>query len=507
MKKLLFIPLLVLIFLTACGNHTRTQLTVQTTDELSQVLDTAFARRLDVISTQPTAEDLTRFTEGRRPMQIVRPWALGTATRGDMDAVVTQTNALRDTTALFDMLATEYILYIYFGGDEVFFPVRDRIKEYINNQPYWYVWELGELFHTHLSTVIFDNHAVIGGHQLGIRYGFVVADIRFESARDGFRNLESGLYVAGFLLPCLPRKVLSIGTVLHFSMDESGASFFYSPVIALQVPDTGLPRYLTIIYTDDTEETLPLYVWDNGEPPVRDMRIESSLEFIQGIPVTAITVMGNPDGPEDSASANAARQFVLYANQLRREPIIVVDIRSNRGGTMTLQRRWFSRALGETPAPTNTELELTTNEDRRWLFWVESQRRRGHNVSNHNISHFFDNNHFVWYGQEELIQSDKLLILLVDRLSASAAEGMVSRVLGIENTLIIGQYTNGVYIASGGQDMFLPRSGISFRFGQHVFVHPQDHFTEGRGFAPDIWVTGCALTATINMLNNHIIRE
>jgi len=499
----------IIIFSTACGNNapTRTPLTISTTDELSQALDAALVRRVNIISYQPTAEYFTNFAEGRRRMQIVRPWALGTATRGDMDAVVTQANALRDTTALFDMLATEYILYIYLGGDEVFFPVRDRIKEYINTQPYWYAWELSQLFHAHLSAVINNNHSSIGGQLFYIRYGFVVADARFEHTRRGFRNIENGLYIRSLVLPCLPGKALAVNDVMHFSTDENGISFFYSPVIALRVPDVGLPRYLTITYTNGTVEIFPLYIWDNGEASLGNRQYYTSLEFMQGVPVVTISRMANMNVPEDDIRSVVGRQFIAYASQLRDEPVIVVDVRGNPGGFDSLLIQWFYQLLGEVPYRAFISLSLVSNDVRTSIAQGEFWQRMGYDVELFDTASLLDDYHQITHMPGELVQSDQLIILLVDRLSGSASEGMASRMFTMENTLIIGQNTAGVYVTSGAREFFLPNSGIPFQFSQTALIYPPGHFAEGRGFAPDIWVTGCALTATVNMLNNHIIRE
>lgn len=81
---------------------------------------------------------------------------------------------------------------------------------------------------------------------------------------------------------------------------------------------------------------------------------------------------------------------------------------------------------------------------------------------------------------------------------------MVDRIFNIENTLVIGQHTAGMLVSTQGWDMFyLSNSAIPFTFGPVVTVHPHNHFYEGLGFAPDIFVIGDALNATLNMLQKN----
>jgi len=45
-------------------------------------------------------------------------------------------------------------------------------------------------------------------------------------------------------------------------------------------------------------------------------------------------------------------------------------------------------------------------------------------------------------------------------------------------------------------------SGVSFGFGQALFLWPDGYFTEGTGLQPDVWVEGNALVAALALLNN-----
>jgi len=122
---------------------------------------------------------------------------------------------------------------------------------------------------------------------------------------------------------------------------------------------------------------------------------------------------------------------------------------------------------------------------------------------------YFDSNHII-YAQSpcEIVSNDQLIIVLVDRFTASAGEQMVDLAFSMENVLVIGQNTAGVLITSSGWiNSALPWSSITFDFSADMRVFPEGHFIEGIGFAPDIWVIGDALTAALNMLNHHLSQD
>ncbi|MCL2406098.1 MAG: hypothetical protein FWC92_11225, partial [Defluviitaleaceae bacterium] len=49
----------------------------------------------------------------------------------------------------------------------------------------------------------------------------------------------------------------------------------------------------------------------------------------------------------------------------------------------------------------------------------------------------------------------------------------------------------------------LPQSRIPLQFGSGMALFPEGHFQESVGFAPDIWVSGDALTAALGLIENH----
>jgi len=499
MKKLALIFFLAILFFAACGrsNIERTPLTIPTSNQLNDVLDTAFSRRTAISRT--TGAEISSFTAGRERMVDYRPWVAGTVdSRYDM---ITREEAFLDIEALFTVLATEYSLYLYFGGDDVFLPIKYDLLRYVFARPYLYAGELSEIIYKSLSTAINDIHAIFGGNHFIPKYDFVTVDVAFKRVGSSFYNKENGLRILSLSIPDMPEMEISLNEVLKFSIDESGDTFFYTLVMALQLPENiAAPQYITIVYTDNTTEVLSLDALYRGL--YRALEPYVSLQHMYGFPVVTLTVIGSPGAPEGTSGREEALQFLEYTNYLKDYPVVIVDLRGNGGGNDRLLAQWFYNMLGKDPSITGTRLMLI---DRFMFNTIDASPEAAAALFAHAL---LDESHVITYMQEEVMTNDRLMILLVDSYSGSASEAMVSRFLRMENTLVIGQNTLGAFSANSGRaNTVLPHSGIPFSFGDVAFVHPPNLFSEGRGFAPDIWVTGCALTATINMLNNHIIRE
>lgn len=81
-------------------------------------------------------------------------------------------DALEDVDTFFLLLQTTYGAYHYFGGDEVFLPIRDAVKEDLtaisipstkNQNETQYLCEApGRFLYKHLSPVLLDGHFMIG---------------------------------------------------------------------------------------------------------------------------------------------------------------------------------------------------------------------------------------------------------------------------------------------------------------------------------------------------------
>ena len=487
LKKLLFIAMFFCLVLTACVSDSSQESIIQTPETLNDILSLALTRREGII--RPSYDHIIQLTDGRTSLEIdLRRLIWPRVILGD----IPMDDLLNDTIDFFHILAGAYGPYLYFGGDEVFLPIRDAIIEVIGTQPYWNQQEFASLLQYSLSKIIIDGHFSIDGINLQANYMFFTYDGRFDLSVNGFVCKFNGLYVKELLLPCRPDTIIDLNDAFRLSMDENGAKFFYSPVVVLYVgPDEAYPNWLTIVYEDGTMETVNLEAlvtdWFGG------WDTNPSLDFIYGVPVIAIRGMGPVSSPFPNAQGGT--QFLAYAKELRGEPVLILDLRGNMGGHADLPRYWFYNLTGEIISANFHHLALRSLDP--------FMRQSGVDPTLDGRLIEFDDKHRIEdVPPERIVSNNQLIIMIVDRFTGSSAEYMVDMAFNMENTLVVGHNTGGFLLGSRMQ-MHLPRSGVTIFFSGAILIHPEGHFQEGIGFAPDIWVTGCALTAALGLIENH----
>jgi len=498
MKKyiLLIAASLCLMVITSCGRNIVYPTEISTNPKnFNDVLDLARTRRENII--RPNYYQLTQLTTGRIPISTElynRMFDSNMRT-----SVISAAEAIYDINIFFSVLSGSYGPYIYFGGDEHFLPIRDNIIETLHTQNIWDIEDIAHILHNKMSQIVNDGHFDIKGTWLRANYRFFSYSGQFDKCSDGFRNRLNGLYVKRLVLLCYPGLYLNLEDSFKLSMDESASSFFYSIVIPLRVQDMeSLPYRLTVFYENELSETIYLEMKSEIWP---DAAEDTSLSFVDGFPIISVQEMGHPDS--DEPDGYSARRFLTYAEYVRDEPVLILDLRNNMGGNTLLPIQWLYILTGE-HIPRNHFVLDAVN----YSLAIERFGQKGTRDPLSRTAYFepFDDYHIIHYSPEDRIVPNKqLIVVLINRNTFSAAEGMVDLIFNIENTLVIGQNTGGgLLTASGARRMMLPHSGIDFNFGTSILTHPEGHFREGVGLAPDIWVLGDALTATLSMLNAYL---
>jgi hypothetical protein len=455
----------------------------------------ANARRAGII--KPNDERLLELTEGRAARNEDDISRMLSQT--ELQDSVTAAEAADDARVLLNALRQIYGAYTYFGGDGVFLPIFDEINGLINTAETWSAADLTGIFQDNLKTVIMDNHFFLGDRILSVSADFYVgagAD-RFDLTDMGFIDRESGRLVTHI-------EGYSTSDVFRLSMDNQG-DFYYIPVVSV-IGETATSIRLNVTY-------------DSGE--TRDMRLvrhstarrefkETSLRYENGIPVVTVMIMGF-DLTNGGLSEAETLKLLNIAEEIKDEPVIIVDMRSNYGGCGILPAMWFE-IIYDAFVPTNFFHFNALNYD---MFMQAIQADTGDRFMNERNQNFikylspipFDELHTIYYsGPDDFIENDKLLILLTDRYSVSSAEMFTDMTLNIQNTVIIGQNTSGTLHTESGYFMLrLPNSGIPFMLGGGLFIHPESESvietrTEGVGIAPDIWVVFDALEAAFALL-------
>jgi len=541
MKKFLsFIVSLMLtsVILTSCSisgsndtsrhEHQRTELTQDVSPVLIDILESALDRRRAV--TRLDHEYIYNHIDLDRRGHFVgrerERWG-GIRERG-----ITNEMASISVTTLFEDLALKYGPYYFLGGDDVFLPARNNMLDIISTQEWWTDDELTLLIYMHLRELITDGHFSIGGITLRGDTEFLQYNRPFTRSERGFMCVQSGLYVKQLILPCQPDMYLNLHDTFRFSMNEDG-EFFYVPVIALSLPHYGRIQYIKDFFdpyvlampTAIEFDTVPylVIVYDNDETEIVLLEIlprlrsfprratadefqeelipGSSLQFIYGFPVVTVEGMGFSH-EQGHSTRSSGRTFLRYASMyLQNEPVIILDLRQNIGGCLRLPIRWMRSVTGQTVPISSIPIYNIPYESS--VLWMG----RGNYDNVLSLIPLGYGHTILDSGPHRIAPSNQLIVMLVDRGTVSAGELMVDLAFSMDNTLVIGQNTAGAHLTGYGMDSYLHFTNFSVRFADSFFLHPEGHFAEGIGFAPDIWVMGDALTATLNMLNNHVIRD
>jgi len=457
---------------------------------------------------KPNMERIYNWLEEREPITLDGAVLFNDKRNNSLSA----DEAAYDIKVLFTLLRHIYAAYHHFGGDEVFLPIMDEMLEEIRERERWSDTRLFELIQSRLGAVIVDSHFVINaysGSTFGNPQHSFIWDTPFDRSDRGFKERETGLYISNI-------EGYDMYELFRLTMNEAG-EFYYAPVIFRPAAE-GITHSLNITYENGEQITLNLTRTIHERTHARGA--DSSLSFQNGIPIVSIRRMGDSFNPYSHGHQEALR-ILSYAEQLREEPVIIVDIRSNGGGASALSYTWLHRLTGEVvPANFNWLSFFDSHIDipagvQRPARWYSGFRERAGFDFEYPPELFGKYLHRVPIGEDifftpeeawdRIISNDQLIIVLIDRFSVSAGETFADQFTNIENTLIIGQNTFGMLLTSSNVPLYLPNSGMPVIMGRHLLVHPEGTWEEGIGIAPDVWVVGDALQAALSLLivNKH----
>jgi len=501
------------LIITACGGHNQDVIQQITTPQsIDEVLAITNTRR--EITHEPDIDRLHALIAGHNPHSI--DW---TRFINDTEQeMITREEAEYDAKALFELFRYAYGAYNYFGGDEVFLPALDDVLQAIairwEGRELWYAAALSQILWEKIPPVIADNHLMIAGWRPFAVSNYFVWDAPFDRSENDFRKRDTGLYVTNI-------EGYDKDALFRLTMNDEGEFFYTAVVVKLVRPGIEEVNYsLNVTFDDGTSTTInltakpftPSFTWTNTSWR------NHSLRFINDIPIVSIRSMNNP--LQSHAHDYRYAQLVLsFAEDLRDEPVVIIDLRGNEGGHLILNKMFLHALLGEV-VPSN-HVNIGTVSNAYTESWIELPPSANppqswgsiDDIDDYYFPHdiydlyfpktAFGNYHFIYSPITRIVPSDRLIILLVDRGTASAGEDLTFRVLNIENTLVIGENTMGNHLTTNNRNLYLPYSGMPVVISPGLLVHPQGHWQEGIGIAPDIWVIGDALTAALAMLENQ----
>ncbi len=369
-------------------------------------------------------------------------------------------DALEDVDTFFLLLQTTYGAYHYFGGDEVFLPIRDAVKEDLtaisipstkNQNETQYLCEApGRFLYKHLSPVLLDGHFMIGQNaprDSFSTYMYYVPDLYLDSV-EGAENPD-------YLKP-------TIGP-------DGRICYWYA---ALSHDGSDLPNTLD---GHSLQWQKALWASRDGATPAFS---ESEWE---GIPVLTSWRM-DAWGKNAATDKQALQRLSECGGEYADSPLLIFDVRGNTGGDQKYILGWFKDWTDG-----NGQMKSTI------MFRYSQLFCRLHNPS------FFPPEHMGTYHRPLFsISSSSLegawaersgpVFVLQDKGTASAGEAAVLCFHVAADALTVGGPTCGCYLTANNIDLYLPHSGLHCRVGTGLIFNETGANQDGIGLLPDLWV-------------------
>lgn len=349
---------------------------------------------------------------------------------------------LADVDTFFLLLQTTYGAYYYFGGDDVFLPIRDAVKEELASLEKPTVRDLDDILYKHLSPVLVDGHFSLESHAMRTphaQYMYYVPNLYLDSA-EGAENPD---YIKPTIGP------------------DGRICYWYA---ALSHDGSDLP---------DTLDGNPLN-WNRafsvnvngGNAPAFS---ESEWE---GVPVLTSRSMRDR-GENADASKQALQRLADCGGEYADSPLLIFDLRDNSGGNDKYINNWFRDWSGAKGGSRS--------------LWILRYSQLSCRLFSHYSANYIGAYH-VFSSPATWADRSGPVFVLQDKGVASSGESAVENFRTAADVLFVGGPTLGCALTPNNIRLYLPHSGLSCYFGTGLAFCETDENRDGVGFLPDLWV-------------------
>ena len=354
--------------------------------------------------------------------------------------------AAEDVTLTFQLLAYGYGGYDYFGGDEVFLPIRDSILDKLSTMETIKTTELRNLLWEGLSPVVIDMHFAI--------------HTSLPNPYSTEREFAQHTYYVPDLYFNDPTGIDS--EYVKHTIGPEGA-ITYGLATVCKNPD-DLPDKLTI---EGKEHSLE---WKMAES-LYHSKEEKEAVFSQTtvaaeqLPVLrSYAMQGNPERLD---------AFTATGTTYLKAPQLVMDIRGNLGGNDSYGHTWLKN------------YSFISAENKRMFANKRSNLHYIHYEPDTDSTGDWD---LAALLNEIRWRKDKLLFVLIDNNTASSGETFAHLLSLGDHVIFVGCNTMGCSTVANNNSYYLPHSGIELYFGKSLCFYDTLENRDGIGIFPDLWV-------------------
>ena len=419
----------------------------------------------------------------------------------DRVRTVTKEQAMEDAEYLWKAFASAYGGYYYFG-DETFKNAHQQVLNDIRNS------KGKTITYAQFESFLFRSYSFIKDDHIrffqGTRYvTYYVKGLFIREDTKGFYRLIDG---EKWYLQAVDKG--DISDYLQITITDTGELVYSFYHRFTSDSDSSMPKTLTVVNGTQTKNLSLKWTksgaigWDQADTFGRFYATQN----IDGHNVVKIRSFGYFNSDAHTAELE---KYMETGNVLSGEDYVIVDSRSNGGGSAVCPSVWMNRFLGKKEA--NMDREFYRLESSNVKFTVQS--RLNEYVRKQKSPERVISQTQTEYLRERIISfaeqtpNEHPLFVLTDYLSGSAGEGIITQYRTVENVLIIGTNTQGCMFGNVQIRVYLPNTGYSIGFGQHATL--EDFVNrEGYGYDPDIWVPSeYALELTLKMCEFYGLQD
>lgn len=363
-------------------------------------------------------------------------------------SAVTPQESAADVDLFFRALRSAYGAYWYFGGDEVFLPVKDAVLAELADKPPLTAASVGRILRKHMASVIRDGCFAIDG---------------------------AGVWSDNQFMYYVPE--------LYFAQGDADAADYIRPTIgpggeitycfaALSPDGQGLPAAATVA---GEEKTLN---WVKAEAYAPDSKPAYEKADNGGLPTLVCRTLS------EAEDAQGVEALIAAAPQWQEELCFIIDVRGNGGGENANAVAWFN-AYADSDAPTKDIRLLNSSR------LLSAYRQTQSPYSGGNLMDRVAANAGTWTanitdgGQ---VPNDSLIFVLQDGKVTGTGECFLKYLSTLENVILVGSNTAGDYLVGDEMEITLPKTGVKVCFGGSLDLFRTVDLAEGVGLPPDLWV-------------------
>ena len=433
MKKRVLALIVIIASLLLAGCEGKPVFKTEHRNELSLLIDDLDAQRKRDLEQAPVdASTMIQTVSPYGDYSSMAQWQ----SRGSKKSILSAQEAREDVVAAFDLLHDLYGGYHYFGGDEVFGPLKESVLSQLYDGERYTIRELKALLQEALSPVLQDGHFAIGGTLLleERQRMFFVPDVYFDET-DG---LDSA-YVKPTIAP--EGKL----TYCFAALSKDGEDL-----------PTGIGTYVKLEWTPAEDVQI-------GAEPVAYHKSEKD-------GLTFLTCQSM-----DTYFQEPLLEFARSGAEYQELNSFVIDLRGNRGGSPYYWREWLTGFLGEKPQARET-IAI------RWPDTSGFYGYLGYITPKTQGSYTINTSVGLWN------ENERTIFCLIDGQTGSAAEWFAAYLHTLGHVVFIGSNTRGMMLIGGNFTYYLPNSGLDIFFGVGLHFYQDTDNYDGIGQQPDLWV-------------------